>query len=139
MFNKKKWLCLLLAVMVFSGCLTSAFVADAAVVTKKNKTYDIAVVFDNSGSMYRDQSWCRAKYAMEIFASMLNYGSGDVLKIFPMWEITKDGSEPESGGSFEGFEITSAQDMDQITKLYTVNPSNTPFEPIQEAYEYLQN
>ena len=139
MFNKKKWLCLLLAVMVFSGCLTSAFVADAAVVTKKNKTYDIAVVFDNSGSMYRDQSWCRAKYAMEIFASMLNYGSGDVLKIFTMWEITKDGSEPESGGSFEGFEITSAQDMDQITKLYTVNPSNTPFEPIQEAYEYLQN
>ena len=37
----------------------------------------IGIVFDNSGSMYLDKKtdWCRATYAMEVFASMLNKGA----------------------------------------------------------------
>ena len=93
----------MLALIIFCGSLMLEMNVDAAVITKTEKTYDIAVVFDNSGSMYQNQAWCRAKYAMEIFASMLNYNNGDTLKIFPMWEVTRDGSTPNEGGSFEGF------------------------------------
>lgn len=137
--GKKKLICLLLTLLMLSGCFSNTvYATEDAVITKPEKTYDIAVAFDNSGSMYYNQAWCRAKYAMEIFASMLDYTNGDALKIFPMWEVTRDGSTPDTGGSFEGFSITSVSDIDQIHQLYTVNPNETPFEPIEEAYEYLK-
>lgn len=129
------WLLTLL--MLFGILPVIPLSARAASVTKTEKSYEIAVVFDNSGSMYQNQAWCRAKYAMEIFASMLNYEQGDRLKIFTMWEITTDGSKPTSGGSFS-VDINSKADIDKISRLYTVHPSNTPFAPITEAYEYLQ-
>lgn len=144
---KKRYggLALLLAVVIaLSAFLTVPFTARAATVTKTEKTYDIAVVFDNSGSMYQVRpkdgldgaAWCRAKYAIEIFASMLNY-ERDKLHIFPMWEVTTDGSQPASGGSYSPIEITSKKDIDKISNMFTVHPSNTPFEPIQEAHDYL--
>lgn len=105
-------------------------------VTKIEKKYDIAVVFDNSGSMYQDESWCRAKYSMEIFASMLNYGK-DVLYIFPMWEVKTDGTTGGSG-SYAPIEIKNKAGIDKITNLYTVHPSNTPFAAVREAYEHLK-
>ncbi len=104
----------------------------------QKRSYEIAVVFDNSGSMYQNEGWCRAKYAMEIFASMLNYDEGDKLKIFPMWESTTDGSTPSTGGSYSAIEINSKEDIDKISNLYTVHPSNTPFAPITEAHDYLK-
>lgn len=57
----------LLVTAMFFGLLIGT---DAA---KNQKNYDIAIAFDNSGSMYDNRAWCRAKYAMEIFASMLDY------------------------------------------------------------------
>lgn len=128
---------LLMLLMVVSVFCTIPFTASAATVTKSEKNYDIAVVFDNSGSMYQNQGWCRAKYAMEIFASMLNYDK-DKLHIFPMWEVTTDGSQPDSGGSYAAIEVKSKKDIDKISNLYTVRPSNTPFAPITEAYNYLK-
>lgn len=129
-----------LLVISLSANLFSAFplIGNAASVTKVEKSYDIAVVFDNSGSMYQNQGWCRAKYAMEIFASMLNYNR-DKLHIFPMWEVTTDGSQPSSGGSYKPIEIKSEQDIDKISNLYTVHPDNTPFAPITEAHDYLKH
>ncbi len=113
--------------------------ARSSSVTKVEKTYDIAIVFDNSGSMYGGSFyWCRAKYAMEIFASMLNYDT-DKLTIFPMWEVVTDGSTPDSGGSYAAIEIRSKSDIDKISNMFTVNPSHTPFEPVIEAYDYLQS
>lgn len=112
--------------------------AQAANISKTSKTYEIAVVFDNSGSMYDNQAWCRAKYAMEIFSSMLHYDTGDVLKIFPMWPVTTDGSNPETGGSYAGVEIKGSADINKISNLYTVSPSNTPFAPVMEANDALQ-
>lgn len=129
---------LLMLLMVVSVFCTIPFTASAATVTKSEKNYDIAVVFDNSGSMYQNQGWCRAKYAMEIFASMLNYDK-DKLHIFPMWEVTTDGSQPNSGGSYAAIEVKSKKDIDKISNLYTVRPSNTPFAPITEAYNYLKS
>lgn len=135
---------LLMLLMVMSIFCTIPFSASAATVTTSAKSYDIAVVFDNSGSMYQPDSkgdskaWCRAKYAMEIFASMLNYENGDKLRIYPMWEVTTDGSQPDSGGSYSAIEIKSKADIDKISKLYTVHPNNTPFAPVLEAHDYLK-
>lgn len=68
---------------------------------------------------------------------MLNYDR-DKLHIFPMWEVTTDGSQPDSGGSYAAIEVKSKGDIDKISNLYTVRPSNTPFAPITEAYDYLK-
>lgn len=87
------------------------FSAEAREIRKKQRSYEIAVVFDNSGSMYEGMAWCRAKYAMEIFASMLSYENGDKLRIFPMWGVTVDGSMPENGGSYAPVEINSKDDI----------------------------
>ena len=128
---------LLILMILISTSISLPITANAASVTKTEKSYDIAVVFDNSGSMYQSHGWCRAKYAMEIFASMLNYDR-DKLHIFPMWEVTTDGSQPDSGGSYAAIEVKSKGDIDKISNLYTVRPSNTPFAPITEAYDYLK-
>lgn len=120
------------------GITNETDIANGTNVTKVEKIYDIAVVFDNSGSMYKNQAWCRAKYAMEIFASMLNYDK-DKLHIFPMWEVTTDGSKPNSGGSHKAIAIKSKDDIDKISDMYTVRPSYTPFAPIKEAYNYLED
>lgn len=110
---------------------------------KKPKNYDIAIAFDNSGSMYDNRAWCRAKYAMEIFASMLDYECGDRLRIYPMWEVTTDGSAPvPSDGeppqeSHAPVIINSKGDIDKISNLYTVYASGTPFTPVTLACEYL--
>lgn len=129
---------LLVMVMLMSTMLICPLTASAATVTKTEKSYDIAVVFDNSGSMYSNSmGWCRAKYAMEIFASMLNYDK-DKLSIFPMWEVTWDGSMPTTGGSFAPISIKNESEIDKISNLYTVNPGGTPFAPIDEAHSYLK-
>ncbi len=135
---KRKLVSLVMLFFLLMNVLFSTFMTQAATVNKSIKTYEIAVVFDNSGSMYNNQAWCRAKYAMEIFSSMLHYDTGDVLKIFPMWPVTTDGSKPERGGSYSGIEIRGSGDINKISNLYTVSPSNTPFAPITEAYDALK-
>ncbi len=126
----------ILVLLLLSAAVMPAAVS-AETVPAANKSYEIAVVFDNSGSMYESAAWCRAKYAMEIFASMLNYDNGDKLTIFPMWEVTTDGSTPSSGGSWDPISIRSKADIDKISNLYTVKASSTPFAPVTEAYNYL--
>lgn len=131
---------LLVMVMLMSTMLICPLTASAATITKTEKSYDIAVVYDNSGSMYIDgdgMGWCRAKYAMEIFASMLNYDK-DKLSIFPMWQVTWDGSMPTTGGSFAPISIKNESEIDKISNLYTVNPGGTPFAPVDEAHSYLK-
>lgn len=130
----------LILVLLFSLLTVLSVGTSAATVTKTEKTYEIAVVFDNSGSMYTDngcKAWCRAKYAMEIFASMLNYENGDVLKIYPMWGVVTDGSTPGSGGSYAPIEIKSGADLDKISNLYTILAEATPYAPVTEAFNDL--
>lgn len=135
---------LVLSLLIFSLFNSFSLRTDASVLTKKQKSYDIAIAFDNSGSMYADQSWCRAKYAMEIFASMLDYENGDKLRIYPMWAVTTDGttSVQSSGKAQESTEpiiINSKNDIDKISNLYTISASGTPFTPVNKAYEYLKS
>lgn len=131
-------LALFLAMSLFGGIFwMPATISNAAEVEKTKRSYEIAVVFDNSGSMYDTQAWCRAKYAMEIFAAMLNYKNGDKLRIFPMWEMTTDG-KTKTGGNYAPIEVNSKEDIDQISNLYTPDPGSTPYLPVTEAHEYLK-
>lgn len=134
---------LALAVMMLMSVFSLAFVADAALVEKTQRTYDIAVAFDNSGSMYDNtQAWCQAKYAMEIFASMLDYENGDKLTIFPMWKVTTD-SQPEydanANKNVDPVVIDSKEDINLISNMFTVVALGTPFAPVREAYSYLKD
>lgn len=130
-------------VIILIYLLTVFSIIASADITKKTKSYDIAIAFDNSGSMYDNQSWCRAKYAMEIFASMLDYEKGDRLRIFPMWEVKTDGTTPIPSEhetpqeSSAPIIIDSNDDIDKISNLYTINAGGTPFTPVTKAYEHL--
>lgn len=83
----------ILLVMILSGGFSEVgkVHAEKQQGTTKRAIY---VVFDNSGSMYGDgnKAWSQATYAMEVFAAMMNYESGDVMKVFPMHDITTDGN-----------------------------------------------
>ncbi|MBQ8894769.1 MAG: VWA domain-containing protein [Clostridia bacterium] len=112
------------------------------------KTYEIAVVYDNSGSMYLlgenvpNTAWCHAKYAMEIFASMLDYSNGDKLTVFPMWEVATDGSRPAAENPVEctsPITIQSQKDIDKIHNMYTPLANGTPFTAVERAYNYIKS
>ena len=144
----------MLTVVILTTAFSMCFSAGAtrANVTKKEHTYDIAVVFDNSGSMYISddgttprKSWSRAQYAMEIFASMLNYENGDKLTIYPMWKVAVDGTSTtpknftfEDNLNVEPIVIESDKDIELIANMFTYNAHETPFEPVREAYSHLK-
>ena len=90
----------------------------------------IAIVFDNSGSMYinGEKAWCRATYAMEVFASMLN--KGDVLQIYPMHPITVNNTEYTMN---KPFTITDAAQASTIRDIYTKKALGTPIESVDAA------
>lgn len=131
-------------VIAFQGLACLSAGAIASNVSKKTTSHDIAVVFDNSGSMYRKEgkeSWCRAKYAMEIFASMLNFAEGDKMTIYPMWYVSTTETPAKESKAVEPVSISSTSDLKKITYMYTPcsdGKVNTPFEPVEEAYSDLK-
>lgn len=151
---------IIVAVMLMSVfvCSNAVNAASTGTIQKKEKSYEIAVVFDNSGSMFMNgnKAWSQAKYAMEIFASMLDYENGDKLSIFTMWAVITEDKDIVKGEYWDNFDynknisadnfrvdIRNNDDIEKISNMYTVydpvsKASNTPFAPIQEAYDYLQ-
>ena len=123
--------CVLLVsvVLVLAGGISAA--AEDEQPQAGAKSYEIAVVYDNSGSMYDNESWCRAKYAMEIFAAMLS--DVDTLRVYPMWPVSTDGSG-SGNGSTAPITVTSKADIEQIHNMYTPMASGTPFETVETAY-----
>ena len=99
-------------------------------------THDIAIVFDNSGSMYDDTDrWSQSLYAIGVFASMLDYETGDSLGIYPMGEI----SVGKNGNSSSGrLEITK-DNIKDISKIYCKSTSETIVAPAYRASTYLEN
>lgn len=135
----KKILSLLLALLLVISILPVS--ASAAMVTKDEVTRAIAIVFDNSGSMYEDTSnwqnnpdaayaWCRATYAMQAFANMMN--PNDQMLIYPMHPITvgKGGSEVYN---WDNPLKIRQQDAAKIQQIYTPDPQGTPIETIPAA------
>jgi len=130
----KRYISMILAVFLLLTCM---FTEPPKVYAsgKTSESRAIAIVFDNSGSMYDDgdQAWCRATYAMEVFASMLN--AGDVLQIYPMWPITAGGKEYTMENPLQ---ITDASQASTIRDIFTADASGTPIESIDCAINGLQ-
>ena len=120
---------LLLLAMIFTSILTLGTGAKAAEV-KDSGARAIYVVFDNSGSMYGpgNMAWSQATYAMEVFAAMMNYDSGDQMKIFPMHNVTTGGSDATSS-----ITVKSISDIAQIHNMYTPQPLGTPYTQVNTA------
>lgn len=122
----------ILLVMILSGGFSEVgkVHAEKQQGTTKRAIY---VVFDNSGSMYGDgnKAWSQATYAMEVFAAMMNYESGDVMKVFPMHDITTDGNTGSATKS--SMEIRGKDDIAQIHNMYTPKPGGTPYTQVNNA------
>ena len=108
---------LLMAILVCT--MFTANIDTKAAEVKAGETRAIYVVFDNSGSMYGpgNKAWSQAIYAMEVFAAMMNFDSGDQMKIFPMHDVTTDGSETSKTTS--SITVKSISDIAQIHNMYT--------------------
>lgn len=118
----------ILALLVFIGVMFTPFVTVQSGKTQIKRS--IAIVFDNSGSMYvhGEPAWCRATYAMEVFASMLN--EGDSLRIHPMNPIAVDGKSYTMDNPFV---ISDPAQASQIRNIYTESAMDTHIETIDAA------
>lgn len=123
---------LLVCLMLFSAIGGTALASGSS---KSQTTRSIAIVFDNSGSMYMggNKAWCQATYAIEVFASMMN--QGDTLQVFPMYEVTANG---KSYTSQSPVTVSGGGDISVIRDIYTPHAGDTPIETISHAYQALQ-
>ncbi len=99
----------------------------------------INVVFDDSGSMIRNtktresvDTWCQAKYAMEVFAAML--GPNDSMSIYAMSDFdNSDEAAPKlnlDGSSGMSTNVAKVHEMVTYAR-------NTPFNTVRKAYNDL--
>lgn len=130
----KKFLKLIL-VFALLVCNLCVYVPQASAGKTEFKR-NIAIVFDNSGSMYvkGEKAWCRATYAMEVFASMLN--KGDSLFIHPMNPIEVNGKKYTMDSPFV---ISDPTDASQIRSIYTEKALDTHIETIDAAIKGLSS
>ncbi len=131
----KKALSMMLTVVLLLSCVfTGVFEVKASAKTGESRA--IAIVFDNSGSMYignNTKAWCRATYAMEVFASMLN--SGDTLLIYPMHTIEVGGKQYTMDNPYK---ITDSSQASTIREIYTPAAAGTPFASVNSAVQGLK-
>lgn len=131
----KRSVSMLLAVLLLLSCVFTA--APAVHAADKDVKRTIAIVFDNSGSMYMEgnQAWCRATYAMEVFAAMLN--AGDELLIYPMYPITV-GTEAKEYTMDAPLRITDPSQSEKIRQICSPWAGDTPIESIEKAIAGLE-
>ncbi len=98
----------------------------------------IHVVYDDSGSMIKTggnavDTWCQAKYSMEVFAAML--GEGDTMNIYVMSDYVNDtAAGPRlslNGGEGPAANVEKVHDM-------VTHASDTPFNAVRKAYSDLE-
>ncbi|MCR5032234.1 MAG: hypothetical protein K6A92_05170, partial [Lachnospiraceae bacterium] len=100
----------------------------------------INVVYDDSGSMIRTHqnnvdTWCQAKYSMEVFAAML--GERDTMNVYVMsdYDHGQTSAPPRlSLSGSDGSEANVAKVHNMITAA-----GNTPFNAVRKAYNDLAN
>lgn len=131
---KKRILSLLLAAAMLIAVLPGMGFG-AAAASKEEPKRVIGIVFDNSGSMYYDQTWCRATYAMEVFAAMMN--DGDQMQVYPMYPIEIGVGGPQYDMD-NPLVINGPDEADTLRKINSPHPGNTPIEVIEAAYNGLK-
>lgn len=118
--------------------LTLAVPAQANVDTSNAPTRVINLVYDDSGSMIvnsakqKVDTWCQAKYAVEVFAAMLS--EKDTLNVYYMSDFDVD----ESAGPKLSLSGTSGGSVN-VAKVHDLITSagNTPFNTVRKAYKDL--
>lgn len=114
-------------------------ITSVSAVADSAPTRIINVVFDDSGSMIKANgqlvdTWCQAKYAMEVFAAML--GENDTLNVYVM-------SDFDNGRTNAAPKVTLAGADGQVTNVSKVHSmltsaGNTPFNSVRKAYSDLK-
>lgn len=138
----KKCVSIILAAILLltSICLGTPKVHAA---TKQEKTRAIAIVFDNSGTMYlgdddSKKTWCRATYAMQALATMMN--SSDIMQIYPMNPIQIGNSDtPKDSDVYtreRPLEIKK-ENASLIQEICTPHAGDTHIEAVTKAREGL--
>ncbi|MDO4460411.1 MAG: hypothetical protein Q4C42_10125 [Clostridia bacterium] len=129
MYKKISALFLSLVILIV-GLSVPALAAEKTVASKT-----IGIVFDNSGSMYLDgkMDWCRATYATEIFASMMN--DGDTMYVYPMHNIDVEG---QTFTKENPLKISGPLDSRVVEEMFTPDAQGTPIETVDCAYNDLK-
>lgn len=102
----------------------------------------IAMVMDNSGSMYENgaKRWSQVKYAMEIFANMIN--DEDELYIYPMHNATVGEEGGTTYNQKNPLKITK-DNIEDISNIYSVGRNGdlggTPFSTVVAADKFLNS
>lgn len=76
-----------LRILLSTIFIVALFVACSFCAAAQSPSREIAIVYDDSGSMVKEDdiyqaNWCRAKYALEVFSAMLQ--EGDEMTVYPM-------------------------------------------------------
>ena len=102
----------------------------------------INLVYDDSGSMIRVGSnyvdtWCQAKYAMEVFAGML--GENETLNIYYMSDYVNGSTSKPPKLTLTGSKDASVTEAN-VKKIHDLvtDASDTPFDSVKKAYQDLK-
>ena len=128
----KKIICGLISILFICTMFIPINAADAS----SDPSRLINVVYDDSGSMYHSgglvDTWCQAKYSMEVFAAML--GENDTLNVYYM-------SDYQTGTSSAPRIVLHGKDgaATNVGKLHNekTRAGNTPFNSVRKAYSDL--
>ena len=128
-----KIMLLCMFIQTFSFWIPILSLSDSVEAAGKYKGRMINVVYDDSGSMVRDDNgvmiprWSQAKYALEVFAAML--GENDIMNIYPM---SKEGG---LGYTLRG------TDKNRVSTVHDMNGDyrNTPFTTVTSAGKALMS
>ncbi len=123
-----------IVVLIFAVFFAMMSTVDTVNADESLPTRVINVVYDDSGSMIKNKNknvdtWCQAKYSMEVFASML--GEKDTMNIYVMSDFDggKAGNARLSLNGSNGAKKNVAQIHDMVTTA-----ANTPFSTVRKAY-----
>lgn len=143
---KKKISAVLALLILCSTVLSILGIQIPAAAAETQISRVINVVYDDSGSMAKDfegtkqplDRWCQAKYAMEVFASML--GSDDTMNVYVMSDFDRRGYNKSDAAPHltlsgsDGQKNNVAKVHDMVTEL-----GNTPFNSVKKAYSDLMS
>ena len=128
----KRIFSLILLVGIIVTSLVIPLSASAAVTDRPTRV--INIVYDDSGSMYKTDgnlvdTWCQAKYSMEVFAAML--GDTDTLNIYYMSDY-QSGMQSAPRLTLQGKDGAATN----VNKIHseTTRAGNTPFDSVRKAY-----
>lgn len=130
---------------VLTGLLLAAMCLGNSSVTISAKTSEpvrvIHIVYDDSGSMISDSAgnkcdtWCQAKYAMEVFAAML--GESDSMNVYVMsdFQESDDAAPLLALKGSDGAE----ENVEKVHGMLTKAANYTTFTTVEKAYEDLRS